>query len=368
MNLEVLHLHNPRQPTNATSGSMSSPLCLPRLHDLLLIDKHPDFSLFRTLIDCLNLPALEAVGISSDRDLEPLRRCVMRSSPNGVARLRSVEVRCSQGLGQTLDLQELSLAAPQIQELRIIDPSTETLFAMEFRSTNPPLFPHLQYLTLIDPFLRGFELVDIINSRCHPPPSSDLEPYTRLRRVEVMVTMGRTTITQAIRRYGMVQPFHEEFQDVAECFTDDPNFKQMCERLKSILTFRESIPSSIERYQLPSHWGRSIDPLLCFFEFSDSVFTFFENYEVYHPLLLSRYPVAPLLQEFLNGNIGPDSLLRTHQKGFLNRARILLDEWQPIIAEYNKKERWIIEKVGKTYSLVRKAGESVYKVVYCITE
>ncbi|KAF8879722.1 hypothetical protein BD779DRAFT_1551178, partial [Infundibulicybe gibba] len=287
INLEVLHLHNPRKSADATPGSISSPLCLPHLHDLLLIDKRPDFSLFRTLIDCLNLPVLETVGISIDRDLEPLRQCVMRSSPDGVTRLRSVEVRCSQGLGQPPGLQELSLAAPQIQELRIIDPSAEVLLAMEFRRTNPLLFPRLQYLTLIDPFLRGFELVDIINSRCHPPPSSDLEPYTRLRHIEVMVTLGRTPMIQGTRRYGMVQPFHEEFQDVAECFTDDPNFNQMCERLKSILIVREPIHSSIERYQLPSHWGRSIDPLLCFFEFSDSVFTFFENYEVYHPLLLS---------------------------------------------------------------------------------
>ncbi|KAF8879720.1 hypothetical protein BD779DRAFT_1125039 [Infundibulicybe gibba] len=317
-NLEVLHLHNPRQSTNSTSGSMSSPLCLPRLHDLLLIDERPDFSLFRTLIDCLNLPALEAVGISTDRDLEPLLRCVMRSSPNGVARLRSVEVRCFQGLGRSLDLQELSLAAPQIQALRIINPSAEMLLAMEFRSTNPPLFPHLQYLTLIDPVLRGFELVDIINSRCHPPPSSGLEPHTRLRRVEVM---GRIPMTRAMRPYGMVQRFYEEFQDVAECFTDDPNFKQMCEGLKSILTVREPIPISIEKYQLPSHWGRSIDPLLCFIEFSDSVFTFFENYEVYHPLLLTVSHLA----------------LRYSHKCLANRGKPIAVPGSPAIAGVPKR-------------------------------
>ncbi|KAF8879725.1 hypothetical protein BD779DRAFT_1125152 [Infundibulicybe gibba] len=280
INLEVLHLHNPRQFACVLSGPMPSPLCLPRLHDLLLVEKRPNFD-YHFLINRLTLPALKTVGISAACNLEALCRCVVRSSPDGVPRLRSVEVEYFQGLGQPLDhLQELSLAAPHIQELRIIRPSAEVLLAMEFHPSNPLLFPNLRHLTLVEPFLKGFELIDIINSRCHPPPSSGLEPHTRLRRVEVMsvVVVGHTPMIQAVRRHGMVQPFHEEFQDVAECFTDDPNFKQMCERLKSILTVREITPDS-QNYQLPSHWGKLVDPLLCFFEFSESVFTFFENYE-----------------------------------------------------------------------------------------
>ncbi|KAF8879727.1 hypothetical protein BD779DRAFT_1788851 [Infundibulicybe gibba] len=312
-NLETLHLRNPNQSVDL-SGAAPVPLHLPRLQDLLLVNEHLHLCYYHSLIDCLILPALEKVCISVDDKypiLEALRQCVVRSSPNGVPRLRSAEIQCSRRLNR-LDLQELSLVAPCIQELRISRPSSEALFAMGFHSTTPLLFPCLQYLALVNPFLKGYELVDIIKSRCHPPPS-ELEAPIPLRRVEVMCVEAPTPMVYAMSRRGMIQPFHEEFQDVAEDFTDDPNFKQMCERLNAILTVREMIPGS-QKYQLPSHWGKLMDPLLCFFEFSDAVFTFFENYEVYHPLLLSRYPVASLLQEFLRGNLGPNGLLRTRQQ------------------------------------------------------
>ncbi|KAF8879732.1 hypothetical protein BD779DRAFT_1474205 [Infundibulicybe gibba] len=269
-NLEVLHLHDPRQFLH-TARPVPSLLHLPRLQDLSLINKSVHFSDHRPLIDCLIVPALE------------------------------------------------------------------------------------KHLTLIDPLLKGYELVDVIDSRCHPPPDS--QTLMSLCHVEVMSTEELTPMI----RSGMVQPFHEEFQDVAENFTDDPNFKQMCERLKSILTIHEIAPDFSD-HQLPSHWGRSIsDPLLCFFEFSDSVFTFFENYKVHHPLLLSRHPAVSLLRELLCGNLGSSGPLKERQQEFLNRASALLDKWQPIIAEYGKKERWIVETVDKAYSLVRKAEESTYK-------
>ncbi|KAF8879733.1 hypothetical protein BD779DRAFT_1474206 [Infundibulicybe gibba] len=358
-NLEVLHLHDPRQFLH-TARPVPSLLHLPRLQDLSLINKSVHFSDHRPLIDCLIVPALEKVCISADNInpvLETLCKCIVRSSPDGTPCLRSVEVQCFQSLDR-LGLQELSLVAPCIQELRISRPSSEALFAMGFHPTNPPLFPCLQHLTLIDPLLKGYELVDIIDSRCHPPPDS--QTPMSLCHVEVMSTEELAPMI----RSGMVQPFHEEFQDVAENFTDDPNFKQMCERLKSILTIREIAPDFSD-HQLPSHWGRSIsDPLLCFFEFSDSVFTFFENYKVHHPLLLSRHPAVSLLREFLCGNLGSSGPLKARQQEFLNRASALINKWQPIITEYSKKERWIVETVDKSYSLVRKAEESTHKVVY----
>ncbi|KAF8871503.1 hypothetical protein BD779DRAFT_460197 [Infundibulicybe gibba] len=277
---------------------------------------------------------------------------IRNSSAERLTSLTLNGIRCS--LQQLIDLSTL---IPMVTDLDLCEIGGDSLQLLTIKSDSPHdiLFPRLErlvirYYTLIYPYPELSNCSNVFHSRLYLAPNTTIiENVSPLQHAELHL-------------FSLFVDCDLLDVDELDRLSDKHAPQRLIRRLRSVYwgtvgfntktihcqdTWMKEI-HRINRYILPAphelgHYeGRlPTGETTRFFRKLDAAFVALEGYHVTHPLEILVHRANKLMHEF--SCLPETSFLHNPAYNFHLRAARLLKQWQPMIREYEARDRWTCE-------------------------